>query len=334
MKTTHKFRILAVILATGIVTFAQSNLFSETSVTETRTFNVGDNPHLVVEASHASISVRSGESDTIEFNILWTVRTNDEDKAEKSFAAFPAEFEQGGDSVTLKIKGSGKSSLFSSKPSTPGIDVTVTAPPGTVASIDTASGDLTLEGIDGDHSLNTASGDIVIESLAGDLRVDTASGDIQGVSLSGNLKFSASSGDIDLSDVGGEIKARTASGDITIERVSGALKANAASGDIRVAGSTLTVDTSAASGDIHLEIAELTGPVRANTASGDVFLALGSENNARVTLQSNSRRVSSSIPLGDIVQDKKQRELRGVLGDGKHEVHLQSAAGDVDLEQL
>jgi len=44
--------------------------------------------------------------------------------------------------------------------------------------------------------------------------------------------------------------------------------------------------------------------------------------------------VSTSLPLVDIEQDKKQRELRGVLGDGTHKVHLQSAAGDVDLEQL
>jgi len=334
MNITQKLHSLPVALVAGFLTFAPSGLFSEITQTESQSFSVGDNPHLVIDVSNADVEMRPGDSDTMEFTIDWKVRTNDEEKAARSFAAFPAEYEKDGDSVTLKIKGSGKSSLFSRKPPAPSIAIGVIVPAGTVVRIDTASGDLSLTGIDGNHSLNTASGDVIIQSIKGDLRVGTASGDIRGSSLSGNLRFSAASGDIFLSDVGDRIKAHTASGDIAIEKASGALKANAASGDIRIIGSTLTVDTSAASGDIHLEIAELSGPVKANTASGDVFLALGSENSAQVTLKSNSRRVSSSLPLNDIVQDKKERELRGVLGDGRHKVHLQSAAGDVDLEQL
>lgn len=318
----------------GIIAVAVSSLSAEITDTVTRSFSVDDNPHLVVEVASADVSVLPGSSDSIDFTITRTMRTSDEEKARQSFEAYPITFEEDGNKVTLRIRKAGKSSFFGSGPKTPDTMVAVTVPARSKVSIATASGDVELEGIDGDHQINCASGDIEIRAVQGDLDIDTASGDIVGSVLEGNLRFSTASGDVNLTEVGTDIGAKSASGDIKIEDATGSVKARAASGDITVKGSSLSVGASAASGDIDLEIAELVETAKATTASGDVRLRLGPENNAKVTLISNSRRVRSSLTLTDVVQDKKERQLKGTLGSGTNEIDLRSASGSVKLENL
>ncbi|RKX34818.1 MAG: hypothetical protein DRP71_05780 [Verrucomicrobia bacterium] len=334
MKTTSLFLSFRSLLIPGIVSVAMSSLPAKITDTVTRSFSAGDNPHLVVEVAHTDVSVLPGSSDSIDFTITRTARTNDAEKARQSFDAYPLTFEEDGDTVTLSIRKAGKSSFFGSRPKEPDITVAVTVPAMSRVSIKTASGDVELKGVNGDHRLDTASGDIAIKTVQGDLYIDTASGDIVGSALEGLLRFSTASGDVILTDVGPEIDANSASGDIKIKGAGGTVKANAASGDITVKGSSVSVKASAASGDIHLEIAELIGSVKGTTASGDVLLRLGPDNHAVVTLISNSRRVGSSIPLTDVVQSEKQRQLKGVLGSGTHQINLRTASGDVELEEL
>jgi DUF4097 and DUF4098 domain-containing protein YvlB len=334
MKPTSVSLSFRSLLIPGIISVAAASLSADITDTVTRSFSVGDNPHLVVEVANADVSVFPGSSDSIDFTITRIARTSDEEKARQSFDTYPLTFEEDGETVTLRIRKAGKSSFFGSGPNSPDTIVAVTVPTRSVVNITTASGDVELEEVNGDHRLSSANGDIAIRAVQGELNIDTASGDIVGSALEGILRFSTASGDVILTDVGTDLRANTASGDIEIENARGSVEADAASGDITVKGSSLSVGASAASGDIHFEIAELVERAKGSTASGDVLLRLGPDNNAKVTLISNSRRVRSSIPLTDVVQDKKERELRGVLGSGTNEINLRTASGSVKLEEL
>jgi DUF4097 and DUF4098 domain-containing protein YvlB len=334
MKTISVPQSFRSLLIPGIISVSVAALSAEITDTVTRSFTVDDNPELVVEVAKADVSVLPSSSDSIDFTITRTARTNNEEKARQSFDAYPLTFEEDGNRVSLSIRKTEKFSFFGSGPKPPDIIVAVTVPARSTVKLTTSNGDLELEGIDGDHDLNSASGDIVIRTVQGDLNIDTASGDIVGLALEGTLRFSSASGEISLTDVGTDVGANTASGDIEILNARGLVEADAASGDITVKGSSLTVAASAASGDIHLEIEELVESARGTTASGDVRLRLGPDNNAKVTLISHSRRVRSSLPLTDVVQDKKERQLRGVLGLGTNEIDLRSASGSVKLEKL
>lgn len=281
---------------------------------ETRSFDVGAEPRLGVEVGHADVSVRSGATDTIDFTITRKARTDDQAKADESFQAHGSVFQQDGDSVRLKIDSPKQAGFFSKKPIQVNIDVVITVPNATEVRITSGSGDIDLEGIDGNHRIECASGDVEIQTVRGDLNISTASGDIEGKSLTGEVVFSAASGDIELEDV------------------SGAIAASTASGDIEITGSDLSLEASAASGDVELRIARLAGDITVDSASGDIELAVGADNHARVHLETASGNVSSKLPLSELKQDKKRTELQGTLGDGTNRIVLETASGDVTLK--
>lgn len=311
---TKPFLRLSSILASILIT---APLCAEIKDVETHSFDVDSPSRLEIEVDRSDISIRPGPANTIGFTITRKAKTNDEAKAAESFQASPSVFEQDGDGVRLKIESQEEASgWFSKKPTALSIDVVVTVPARTEIQITSGSGDIELREVDGDHRIECGSGDIEFQSIRGDLVFTTASGDIEGTSVSGTLVFTAASGDIELEDV------------------SGILTVTTASGDIEIAGPDLSIQATASSGDVDLRIAELTGDIRANTASGDVSLALGAGNHARIKLATSSGKVSSKITLSDFSQDKKRRELQGTLGDGTHEIALNAASGDVDLRLL
>lgn len=309
---TKSLRLLSIL--TSILIAAP--LGAEISDIETRSFDVGSAPQLGIEVGHADVSIRPGATDTIDCTITRKAKTNDEAKAAESFQASPSVFEQDGDTIRLTIESPKSSGFFTKKPVALNIDVVITVPAESEVQISSGSGDIELREVDGNHRVECASGDIEFQTIRGDLTFSTASGDIEGKSVSGTLVFSAASGDIELEDVSGDISATTASG------------------DIEITGSDLTVQATAASGDVELRIGDLSGDVNVTTASGDASLAVGSANHATVSLSTASGQVNSTLALTDLTQDKKQRELKGTLGEGTHRIALNAASGDVDLKGI
>jgi len=152
------------------------------------------------------------------------------------------------------------------------------------AAVNTASGEVSLDTVDGDAEVHCASGDITIgsaravkvHSASGRVRIDHAGGDVEVHSASGRIR-------VGVADA--SVNAKTASGDITVEDArAGVVSLNAASGDLHVgvrAGVTAHLDVSSVSGrirsDLPIEDAapESGSPldVRARTMSGNIVIA-------------------------------------------------------------
>jgi len=144
------------------------------------------------------------------------------------------------------------------------VDFTVTVPQGANLQLQTDSGDITVNGVDGQMTLATNSGSINASNdvLNGSSTMTTNSGDIRfdgTVGTSGTDQFLTSSGSVDLtlpSTSAFHLDATTNSGSIDIPGVNANSSGTKASGDVgvgsQVQGTGVNIKTD--SGDIHLHL--------------------------------------------------------------------------------
>jgi DUF4097 and DUF4098 domain-containing protein YvlB len=181
--------------------------------------------------------------------------------------SFEPEFRESGN--LLKIKehwpGSGSGN----------VTWTITVPSKTEIEFSTASGDVTLEGLQKSIDGETASGDISIEDTKGDLELSTASGDISLENIQGESDLSTASGDIKGKGLTGRYEMSTASGNIKISEAEGSFELSCASGDVELDRVIFkeSCSFSTASGDIEIGMAQSPmDDLEISTASGDITL--------------------------------------------------------------
>jgi hypothetical protein len=146
------------------------------------------------------------------------------------------------------------------------------------------------------EEIETASGNVNVNGAMGRLRVNTASGDVMVQDFNGFINANTASGTMQVKDVVGAVKASTASGDVNVEMA-------------RVEGNDNLV-FSTASGDIHVKMpASLDADVAMSTSSGDVKTdfplevkrdGYGPQRSARGRLGSGTRLLRISSASGDI----------------------------------
>jgi hypothetical protein len=174
-----------------------------------------------------------------------------------------------------------------------------------------ASADVRAAGRYRSASLNGASGDMSVEHVTGNVTANTASGDLRLGRVDGDLKVNGASGDMTIGYVGGEVGAHSASGDILIDRPAGSVRAVTASGDIRIG--------TAANGSVHV-----------NSASGDVSIGVlaGTGVWLDLTSMSGDTRTDLTMPEGgDQSAATLHLQVRTASGDiGVHRADVHTAA--------
>jgi hypothetical protein len=133
-----------------------------------------------------------------------------------------------------------------------------------------ASADARCQGRFSIATINTASGDVSIEHVTGDLSVNTASGDAHAHRVDGNIRVNGASGDVSIGRAGGEVSVHSASGDVELQQAAGSVRGNTASGDIRIGTAGRgAVKLNSASGDVSIGVPVGTGVwLDLNTMSG------------------------------------------------------------------
>jgi DUF4097 and DUF4098 domain-containing protein YvlB len=147
----------------------------------------------------------------------------------------------------------------------------------TSLSVETASGDIRISGLDSwELEIGSASGDVLLDDINNPFHVKTVSGDIDARRIRADSSLSTVSGDIEIVDVVGKVVAESVSGHITGTRIR--LTADSLfksiSGDIRIdldnALDSLRYDLSTVSGGLTV------GSVRAarglQMGNGDLTL--------------------------------------------------------------
>ncbi len=216
---------------------------------------------------------------------------------------------------------------------------------------DTASGDLDLTGVilvDGSR-FDTASGDITLTAMtvSDDCDFDTASGDItlEDVTLGTGCEFSTASGDIDLLNVTNPTRGKfsTASGDVRASGSRGAFDLSSASGNVRISDCELTDqgDFSSASGDVVVRFGRLPGhDLSVSSASGDVELQADDfGSNYTLVMVARKDRGRISCPMSFTTEEEFEKNGRTYMrktvkvGSGGPEIMLSTASGSVRVRR-
>ncbi|HUR21216.1 MAG TPA: DUF4097 family beta strand repeat-containing protein [Vicinamibacterales bacterium] len=302
---------------------AQSRRFPATQTDrETRRFNVGATGELNLETLSGDVTVRRGSGRDLVVEIVREARGTTDAAVRAGLDAIKAVSEERGGRVTIKSiypNQRGRSEYSVS------VNYIVSAPAGTRISTKSISGDVLIEGIDGEVSVNSTSGDVKITGANRVGSLATISGDVilTNVGAEGLLEASTVSGEI----MATGLKARrvslgTISGAVVARNIdSDNVKLTSMSDDVTFDG-TLTprgrYEFSTHSGDVHIMLDGRTGfSFEGSAFSGNVTSALALQGSRSDTRTGGGRRTGSN------------RNLNGTFGDGSAIITATSFSGSV-----
>lgn len=174
------------------------------------------------------------------------------------------------------------------------------------------------ERVDGAEVAGQTGADGLSVALAGTTDGVSAAFDVQVPAGTAVGELETSNGDIDVQDVAGVESATTDNGDVTVQSAGPVSAAETTNGAV-------TID----------EPAPLSGDVTAVSNNGDVSVSLSPDADAEVVARTDNGETGiEDLELFDLRRDGDDGMVRGVLGEGTHEVVAESDNGDVEFDAL
>jgi len=218
--------------------------------------------------------------------------------------------------------------------------------------VSSASGDVQVTSVDGKCSVYGSSGEVFLKAIGGNVLVEVSSGDVEIMEVRADVELRSSSGDAVIRGAGGSISVSAASGDMEVHSVTGNARVELVSGDILIQGCDGDVESRTASGNAVLR--HVLGSVHAVASSGDVTMDILPIDEKEFVVSTSSGDVSIvfetpesygflldvSTSSGsiegdlDIRLDKvSRRVLRGVVGNGNGKLLIETASGNIVIQQ-
>lgn len=177
-------------------------------------------------------------------------------------------------------------------------------------------------------------GDVHVGTLARALAVSVVKGDVHVDSCAG-IAAQVTSGDISVRHCAGDAAIHSTRGDVQLTQASGDAAVTTRRGDVSLRSDRGgRVAISAMRGDISVRIRAFAagGSAAVRTLHGDVSVAVPASARCRFDASTHSGDVHSSLPLKEVVADR--RRLSGVLNTPDVEVAVSTTHGDVTLLAL
>jgi hypothetical protein len=211
-------------------------------------------------------------------------------------------------------------------------DLRVSVPQGKDVAIYLAVGESEVGAVAGDLLVDTGSGAVRAEGGSGSLNVDTGSGAVTVLSFSGDLMVDTGSGSVELGEIsGGDVDVDTGSGSVRADGVRASyLHVDTGSGEIvlgRVSAPEVNLDTG--SGRVELELLDDVDELLIDTGSGGVTLRVPRTLGAEVVLDTGSGGIDIDLPLE--VREVKRDYVRGILGDGRGSITIDTGSGGIRI---
>lgn len=180
--------------------------------------------------------------------------------------------------------------------------------------IDTGSGRIRAFGITGNVDLDTGSGSVVAEGIRGDLNIDTGSGSVRVADVEGDdVMLDTGSGGVEANGIrASRVEVDTGSGEISLSAVS--------SPDVYL-------DTG--SGRVEVDLLQDVNDLVIDTGSGSVVIRMPAGVGAEVEVDTGSGGIDVDIPLE--VRQVRRNYIRGLLGDGRGRIRVDTGSGSVRL---
>ena len=191
----------------------------------------------------------------------------------------------------------------------PKFDVTIQTPLFADLDVTTVSADIRVTGIVGKARVQTTSGDVKLEEVEGSADIKTVSGDIEGGSFGADLRLQTISGDATFGSVEGRSTLKSVSGDLALGAAASDVRATSVSGDIRIDGVSQ-------------------GGSVVKTTSGDVTVGVAPGAVVWMDISSLSGDTSSDLEAGEGSSDQVDVEVRASSLSG--DVHVRRAVTTVN----
>ncbi len=209
-------------------------------------------------------------------------------------------------------------------------DLTIAVPPGQRFSLHLGVGETDVRDVRGDLEVDTRSGSIQSSGTSGPLRVDTGSGTVRVERADGSLEVDTGSGEIVVEEVTGErVLIDTGSGGVRASGIrSESLEVDTGSGRIAllaVEAADIMVDTG--SGRVEVDLAADVRRLEVDTGSGGVTLRVPDDLGARLELDTGSGSINVEVPIDE--RTRRRSHLRGVIGDGQGDIHVDTGSGSI-----
>jgi hypothetical protein len=197
----------------------------------------------------------------------------------------------------------------------------ITVPVGTRVHAHAVSGDIDIQGTEGEVSAESVNGDVTVANTTRRLDAETVGGELTISKATGLIRLETVNSDIIASDLVGDVTAETVSGEIELRtsRLEG-LRASSVSGSIRYDGPF------AASGTYQFE-----------THSGDIDFSLPAQAGAALQLETYSGRISSDFPLTlqpNQTGGRRDRRMEFTLGAGGSRITAETFSGNITIRRL
>jgi hypothetical protein len=173
------------------------------------------------------------------------------------------------------------------------IDVTIVLPPGSELQGETGMGEFIGEGRLGDVRFKTGYGAIRLEQ-AGALKLHCGSGDVTVDGIDGDAEITASNGAVNIRRIDGPATVKNSNGATWIGEVTGDLRVNAANGGVTVDRANAGVAAKTANGSVRIgEV--IRGAVTLETAAGSLDVGIRAGTAAWLELNTVSGRVYNEL---------------------------------------
>ncbi|MEZ4414922.1 MAG: DUF4097 family beta strand repeat-containing protein [Gemmatimonadota bacterium] len=211
--------------------------------------------------------------------------------------------------------------------------------------------DLRIE-VPADHDLSiyVAAGEVTAQGMQGALHVDVGAATVGVEEHNGPVSIDTGSGDVWVRGVEGDVVVDTGSGGVEMERVSGSrVDIDTGSGGIR--GSTVSAESArfdtgsgsvsmeelrspvvvvdTGSGEVFLDVTVDVERLEVDTGSGAVTLALPEQAGAELELETGSGGIDVDLPIR--ISQSQRDYLRGILGDGRGHIEVDTGSGGIRI---
>ena len=195
-------------------------------------------------------------------------------------------------------------------------DISVNTLTAEMADIQTSSGGIRCEKINGNTAVKTSSGGIRLGGIEGNVAAKTSSGSIRFDSIKGDVAAESSSGDIRLGSIEGNLVAKTSSGSINGETVNGNVLAKSTSGSIKINHLTRGIEMETNSGSIYCSAAEIVEDISLISRSGSIELRIPRYSIFNFSSRTSSGSLSTPFPEKLFMPVSDRGFVQGTIGEG------------------
>ncbi len=350
MRSSICLACLGLLLVVGISTAAEANRG------EHRRLATRELVLLSVENSYGSLELLGEDRDEIVVEAQYRVRCRSAERARKIAEGLSLEAREEDGRLRLMLLLLGERIGKQGGESVDGVDIRMELllrlPKGLALEAGVTDNQLIVKGVQGDARLRATSGEVELFDLGGRVDLTLTSGPLRCRDLAGSLTVLATSGDLDVrgvagdtelvswtgriraENINGELNVESDSGNLILKEIDGALRVISASGDIDINHPGADVRVNSAGGDISLlglgpALGEEERRLRLISSSGEVVLGILPGAGYRLDLSTDMGAMRVKLPLK--VESVSRSRLLGILGDGKGELQIVTATGDIRI---